>query len=160
MKKKRSLLSWILEFAGRKKSYFGGSVVLAILGVGAFVAYKFIKGRDVLNEDSWEKRDFAGCSMTLPSALKESDNIVELNNKYSRLGFFTSENVAVYALEYQLSAEEKKMLQQQNGVETIKKSLIATTKRRTINGQKLDPKQHGELICTEYSANRKNYIKL
>ncbi|MBO4866879.1 MAG: ABC transporter ATP-binding protein [Ruminococcus sp.] len=40
MKKKRSLLSWILEFAGRKKSYFGGSVVLAILGVAAsFIPY-------------------------------------------------------------------------------------------------------------------------
>ena len=40
MKKKRSLLSWVLEFAGRKKSYFGGSVVLAILGVAAsFVPY-------------------------------------------------------------------------------------------------------------------------
>ena len=40
MKKKRSLLSWVLEFAGRKKSYFGGSVVLAILGVAAsFIPY-------------------------------------------------------------------------------------------------------------------------
>ena len=33
--KKRSLLSWVLEFAGRKRSYFGASVVLAILGVAA-----------------------------------------------------------------------------------------------------------------------------
>ncbi len=40
MKKKRSLLSWVIEFAGRKKSYFGGSVVLAILGVASsFVPY-------------------------------------------------------------------------------------------------------------------------
>lgn len=40
MKKKRSLLSWILEFAGRKKSYFGGSVVLAMFGVAAsFIPY-------------------------------------------------------------------------------------------------------------------------
>lgn len=28
--KKRGLLSWVLEFAGRKRCYFGGSVVLAI----------------------------------------------------------------------------------------------------------------------------------
>ncbi|MBP5431117.1 ABC transporter ATP-binding protein [Ruminococcus sp.] len=40
MKKKRSLLSWVIEFAGRKKSYFGGSVVLAVLGVAAsFIPY-------------------------------------------------------------------------------------------------------------------------
>lgn len=40
MKKKRGLLSWILEFAGRKKSYFRGSVVLAIFGVAAsFIPY-------------------------------------------------------------------------------------------------------------------------
>ena len=38
--KKRGLLSWLLEFAGRKKSYFSGSVVLAIFGVAAsFVPY-------------------------------------------------------------------------------------------------------------------------
>ncbi len=41
--KKRSLLSWILEFAGRKKYYFSGSVVLAILGVAAsFIPYLLI----------------------------------------------------------------------------------------------------------------------
>ncbi|WP_294413577.1 ABC transporter ATP-binding protein [uncultured Ruminococcus sp.] len=40
MKKKRSLLSWVLEFAGRKKSYFRGSVFLAVLGVAAsFIPY-------------------------------------------------------------------------------------------------------------------------
>ena len=40
MKKKRGLLSWILEFAGRKKSYFRGSVALAVLGVAvSFIPY-------------------------------------------------------------------------------------------------------------------------
>ena len=40
MKKKRSLLSWILKFAGRKKGYFGGSVLLAVFGVAAsFIPY-------------------------------------------------------------------------------------------------------------------------
>ncbi len=38
--KKRGLLSWISEFAGRKRAYFAGSVVLAVLGVAAsFVPY-------------------------------------------------------------------------------------------------------------------------
>ena len=41
--KKRSVLSWVLEFAGRKRAYFGGSVVLAMLGVAAsFVPYLII----------------------------------------------------------------------------------------------------------------------
>ena len=45
MQKKRSLLSWVLEFAGRKKHYFGGSVVLAILGVAAsFIPYLIMAG--------------------------------------------------------------------------------------------------------------------
>ena len=35
--KKRSLLSWVLEFAGRKKGYFGGSVILAMFGVAASI---------------------------------------------------------------------------------------------------------------------------
>ncbi len=38
--KKRGILSWVFEFAGRKKVFFGGSVLLAILGVAAsFVPY-------------------------------------------------------------------------------------------------------------------------
>ncbi len=41
--KKRGFFSWLLEFAGRKKAYFGGSVILAILGVAAsFVPYLII----------------------------------------------------------------------------------------------------------------------
>lgn len=41
--KKRSLLSWVFEFAGRKRAYFGGSVLLALLGVAAsFVPYLII----------------------------------------------------------------------------------------------------------------------
>ena len=33
--KKRGMLSWVLEFAGRKRAYFGWSVVLAMLGVAS-----------------------------------------------------------------------------------------------------------------------------
>ncbi|MCR4797840.1 MAG: ABC transporter ATP-binding protein/permease [Lachnospiraceae bacterium] len=41
--KKRGILSWVLEFAGRKRSYYGGSIVLAILGVAAsFIPYLLI----------------------------------------------------------------------------------------------------------------------
>ncbi len=41
--KKRSTISWVLEFAGRKKSYFGGSIVLAVLGVAmSFIPYLLI----------------------------------------------------------------------------------------------------------------------
>ena len=41
--KKRGILSWVLEFAGRKKSYYGGSVALAIAGVAAsFIPYLLI----------------------------------------------------------------------------------------------------------------------
>lgn len=41
--KKRGLFSWVLEFAGRKRAYFGGSVLLAMLGVAAsFVPYIII----------------------------------------------------------------------------------------------------------------------
>ncbi len=41
--KKRGLVSWVLEFAGRKRAYFGGSIVLAMFGVAAsFVPYLII----------------------------------------------------------------------------------------------------------------------
>ncbi len=47
--KKRNLLSWILEFAGRKRAFFGGSILLAIFGVAAsFIPYLIIA--DIVKE--------------------------------------------------------------------------------------------------------------
>ncbi len=47
--KKRSVISWIIEFAGRKNRYFGGSIVLAIFGVAAsFLPYLLIA--DIVKE--------------------------------------------------------------------------------------------------------------
>ena len=41
--KKRGLISWIMEFAGRKRSFYSGSVILAIFGVAAsFIPYLLI----------------------------------------------------------------------------------------------------------------------
>ena len=45
--KKRSVLSWVLEFAGRKRAFFGGSVLLAMLGVAASFAPYLIIARMV-----------------------------------------------------------------------------------------------------------------
>ena len=133
-------------------------IVIMILAVGGFVAYKLIKGGDVLDEDNWETLDKPGFSITLPSAMKESDNIIELNKNYTRLGFFTSEKAAVYVLEYQLPSDQESILKTANGIKLFKQSLMETTKRRNINGHKLDPKERGDLICFEYPATKKNYI--
>ena len=56
---KKSLLSWVLEFAGRKKSYFLGSVILAMLGVAASF---IVKGTDI---EPSEKRISSVCSPAL-----------------------------------------------------------------------------------------------
>ena len=49
--KKRGVVSWIMEFAGRKRIYFTGSIILAILGVAAsFIPYLMIAAivKDIL----------------------------------------------------------------------------------------------------------------
>ena len=45
--KKSSVISWVLEFAGRKRVFFGGSVLLAMLGVAASFAPYLIIARIV-----------------------------------------------------------------------------------------------------------------
>lgn len=45
--KKRSVISWVLEFAGRKRVFFIGSVLLAMLGVAASFAPYLIIARIV-----------------------------------------------------------------------------------------------------------------
>ena len=56
--KKRGLLSWVLEFAGRKRGYFGGSVVLAMFGVlASFIPYLVIArivGQLLAGNREWE----------------------------------------------------------------------------------------------------------
>ena len=55
--KKRSTISWVLEFAGRKKSFYLGSVLLAVLGVAAsFMPYLFIA--DMVGELLSGNKDF------------------------------------------------------------------------------------------------------
>ena len=55
--KKRSTISWVLEFAGRKKSFYLGSVLLAVLGVAAsFMSYLFIA--DMVGELLSGNKDF------------------------------------------------------------------------------------------------------
>lgn len=47
--KKRSTLSWVVEFAGRKGSYFLGSIIIAVLGVAcSFIPYLIIA--DIVKE--------------------------------------------------------------------------------------------------------------
>ncbi len=54
--KKRSAFSWVLEFAGREKSYYLGSFLIAILGVTvSFVPYLIIA--DVVAKLLSGKRD-------------------------------------------------------------------------------------------------------
>ena len=45
--RKRGTLGWVMEFAGRKRAYFLGSVILAILGVAASLVPYLIIARIV-----------------------------------------------------------------------------------------------------------------
>jgi len=58
MNKKKSTVSWVLDFAGRKAGFFGGSVILAILGVAtSFVPYLLLADivRNLLEKNSeWD----------------------------------------------------------------------------------------------------------
>lgn len=135
-------------------------IVIMALAAGAFFAYKFItQSKDLLDEDNWEKKSFSKGSITLPSAMKESDNIIELSKDYTKLAFFTSDNAAVYLLEYKMPADKMEYMKTPEGLNAIKQNLITYNKRRKINNYQLDPKQHGELICFEYPSTKKNYIK-
>lgn len=133
-------------------------IVLAILGAGGFLAYKLIKGGDVLDEGSWKTIDGNGFSITLPSALKESDNIIELNKSAKKLGFYKGKSVAAHITKTAFTSQEKQIVQQ-NGLDAVKQNIIAQAGRRKINGQQLVPKERGNLIVVEYSAQRKNYIE-
>lgn len=56
--KKRSVISWVLEFAGRKRVFFGGSVLLAMIGVAASFAPYLIIAR-MVSELLSENKDWS-----------------------------------------------------------------------------------------------------
>ena len=132
-------------------------LVLALLGGGGFLAYKFIKGRDPLDESSWKKIDKAEFSITLPISMKESDNIVDIGSGYKRLAFYKGDKTAAYLAKYD-NTNVTAMIKSQ-GIEGTKAYLIENLKRRKINNHQLEPKTRGDLITVEYPVQRKNYIK-
>lgn len=133
-------------------------IIAAIVGVGGFFGYKFIKGQDLLDEGNWETADKAGFSITLPSAMKESDNIIEIDKKYDKLGYFKSDKAGVYIAKAEHTASSREAIQQY-GLKRMKQLTIQMAKTRKINGQALDIKERGDLLVAEYSMNRKNFIK-
>lgn len=133
-------------------------LVLAIVGVGGFLAYKFIMGQDLLKESNWETVDKSTFSIKIPSAMKENDNIVEIDKGYDKLGFFKADKAGVYIAKAEHTAQSKAAIDQY-GIQKMKELTIQVAKTRTINGKKLDVKEHGDLLVAEYDITKANFVK-
>ncbi len=132
-------------------------LVIVIIGVCGFVAFMIIKGGDELDENNWKKIDKSEFTITIPESFKESDNLIELDNEYTKLGYFKGKNAGVYISRSDFSAQEQSVIKQQ-GLAAMKKTMIEIGSRRKINGQQITVKERGDLLVTEFPATRKNYI--
>ena len=130
-----------------------------VIGVIAFFVYKLIIGRDLNDEKGWKKFETDSFSITMPDVLKESDKISESDPDYTKLGFYTSEKIAVYVTKASLNEEEKSIVKS-SGIDTIRKSMIRKGSEQMINGYHLDPKQLGKVIYVEFPATKDGYIEV
>lgn len=130
-----------------------------VIGIIAFFVYKMIIGRELTDEKGWKKFETDSFSITMPDVLKESDKISESDPDYTRLGFYTSEKIAVYITKASLNDEEKAVIKK-SGVDAVKKNMISQGAKQTIGGQPLDPKELGDAIYVEFAATKDGYIEV
>lgn len=130
-----------------------------VIGIIAFFVYKMIIGRELTDEKGWKKFETDSFSITMPDVLKESDKINESDPDYTRLGFYTSEKIAVYVSKAELNEEEKSVVKT-HGIDAIRKSMMQEGSEQMINGQKLSPKQLGDMIYVEFPATKDGYIEV
>ena len=131
----------------------------AVIGVIAFFVYKMIIGRELTDEKGWKEFETDSFSITMPDVLKESDEISETDPDYTKLGFYTSEKIAVYVSKAELNEEEKSVVKT-HGIDAIRKSMMQEGSDQMINGQKLSPKQLGDMIYVEFPATKDGYIEV
>ena len=130
-----------------------------VIGIIAFIVYKVIIGRDLTDEKGWKKFETDSFSITMPDVLKESDKISESDPDYTKLGFYTSEKIAVYVTKASLNEDERSVIKT-SGIEAIKKNMIKQGGEQIVNGQPLDPKELGDKIYVEFPATKDGYIEV
>ena len=128
-----------------------------VIGIIAFFVYKMIVGRELTDEKGWKKFETDSFSITMPDVLKESDKISETDPDYKKLGFYTSEKIAVYVTKAALNEEEKAVVKK-SGIDAIKKNMIKQGAKQTIVGQPIDPKELGDAIYVEFAVTKDGYI--
>lgn len=133
-------------------------IMAAAVGIIAFIVYKVIIGRDIRSEDSWETVKKDGYSITIPSVMKESSDVSEMDSDYTKLGFFKCADACVYISKADFNEDEKKIIKQR-GVDGLRNWMLENAAEQSINGYKLSPVQSGELIIVEYPVNQEDYVK-
>lgn len=132
------------------------AIILAMalfFAVGAFIIYKLIIGADLRDEDTWKKIDKDTFSITLPSAMKESDDKKELDADYEKLGFFKAGKASVYISKADFNEDEKKMLKLR-GVEGVRNWTLENAQRQKLNARKED-----DLIIVELAVRQDDLVK-
>ena len=132
------------------------AIILAmavVFAVGAFIVYKLIMGYDLRDEDSWKKIDKDSYSITLPGAMKESDDKKELDSDYERLGFFKAAKASVYISKADFNEDEKKMMRLR-GVDGVRNWTL-----ENAQNQKLNARKEGDLIIVELAVKQDDLVK-
>ena len=128
-------------------------VMAVVFAIGAFIIYKLIINADLRDEDTWKNIDKDGYSITLPGAMKESDDKKELDADYQKLGFFKANKASVYISKVDFNEDEKKMLKLR-GVDGVRNWTLENAQQKKFNARK-----EGELIIVELAVRQEDLVK-
>lgn len=129
-----------------------------VMGVAAFFVYRLIITSDIRDKDNWHTVENENYSITIPKAMEESDDDVEIDSDFTKLGFFKCSKASVYISKAELNDEEQKQIKSE-GLEVVINETVKKGKNQTINGYEINPQKVGDLIIVEYPLVAEGYIK-
>lgn len=133
-------------------------VMAVVIGIAAFFVYKLIIDSDIRNKDNWKTVEKQEYSISVPKAMQESEDDIEIDSDYTKLGFFRCSKASVYISKAEFNEEEKNQIRSE-GLEVIKNQMLKNGEKKEINGYRLNPQQRGELIFVEYPVSAKDIVK-
>ena len=133
-------------------------VIAAVIAIIAFIIYKVIVGSDIRNKDNWKTVEKDTFSITIPKAMEESDDNVEVDSDYEKVGFFKCDKASVYISKAEFNEDEKKVVRNE-GVQTLKRELINNGKKGNVMGYNLTPQERGDFIFVAYPVVAKGLVE-
>ena len=133
-------------------------LILACIGVGVFFGLRWLQGKHVTDEASWQTIDQPMYSIKVPSDLDKGEMLTVNDGAFDLLDFYTSRLTGFNVYYHKYVDTEKQVY---SGLTIDQFNDLQSLVKRTVNGQEIKNQvgASGKYIFYESHLHRPNYIK-